>query len=54
MRDNFISSFLALFPESLGAKSLDEFDFKHIKEHVERQREIRNARTAEEKKIEKD
>ena len=51
---NFISSFLALFPSELGATSLEEFDFKHIREHVERTREQRNARSAEEKRIEKE
>jgi len=54
VRKNFIGSFLALFPESLGAKSLEDFDFRHIKEHIERTKELRAARTAEEKKIEKE
>ena len=54
VRDNFESSFLAMFPESLGAESLKEFDFSKIKEQVEKAKEARNARTAEEKKVEKD
>ena len=54
VRKNFVTEFLALFPESLGATSLEEFDFKHIREHVERTREQRNARSAEEKRIEKE
>ena len=45
---------MSLYPESLGAESLQDFDFKHIKEHIEKQKEIRNARTGEEKKIEKE
>ena len=54
VRDNFESSFIALFPESVGAKSLQDFDFRHIKEQVEKAKEARNQRSAEEKKLEKE
>ena len=54
VKQNFIGAFLALFPKELEVKSLDDFDFRHIKERVERSRELRNARTTEEKRIEKD
>ena len=54
VKKNFESTFLALFPESLGAKNLEDFDFSLIKEHVEKSKEARNSRTSEEKKIEKE
>ena len=54
VRKNFEGAFLELFPKEVGAESLDDFDFKHIKEQVERAKEQRNARTAEEKKVEKE
>mmetsp|Transcript_5816 Transcript_5816/g.7860 ORF Transcript_5816/g.7860 Transcript_5816/m.7860 type:complete len:83 (+) Transcript_5816:555-803(+) len=54
VRKNFISSFLAMFPKELEASNFDDFDFRHIREHVERAREQRNARTAEEKRLEKE
>ena len=54
VKKNFVASFLSLFPETLGADNLQDFDFRHIKEHVERSKELRNARTGEEKKIEKE
>ena len=49
---NFTESFLALFDKSLGATSLDDFDFSAIKQHLEKQREIRLARSTEDKKRE--
>ena len=54
VKKNFVQAFLSLFSESLGAESLQDFDFKHIKEHIEKQKEFRNARTGEEKKVEKE
>jgi hypothetical protein len=34
VKKNFTESFLALFPPELGAKSLEDFDFTQIKEHL--------------------
>lgn len=49
---NFTKSFLELFEPSLGATSLDQFDFTPLKEHLEKVREQRLNRSAEEKKKE--
>ena len=49
VRKNFQESFLALVGKG---KSLNDFDFSKVKEHLEQSRELRNARTTEEKKLE--
>jgi len=36
VKKNFSASFLALFDSSIGATSLDDFDFTKIKEHLEK------------------
>lgn len=45
---------MAMFPKEMEVTNFADFDFKHIREHVERTREQRNARTAEEKRMEKE
>ena len=52
VRKNFIECFLALFDKSMGATNFDDFDFSKIKAHLDRLREIRLGRPAEEKKQE--
>ena len=39
VKKNFEGAFLELLPKEIGAESLDDFDFKHIKEQVERAKE---------------
>ena len=43
---------MALFDKSLGATSLDDFDFTKIKEHLEKQREEKKNRPIDERKKE--
>lgn len=50
MRKNFVSHFMGLFPKELGATEIEDFDFSLIKEHLLKQRELRLARSTEEKK----
>lgn len=50
VKNNFVKSFLGLFHKELGASSFDDFDFSLIKAHLVKQREIRLARSTEEKK----
>lgn len=52
VKANFTNSFLALMDKSLGATSLDDFDFTQIKEHLEKQREERKNRPIDERKKE--
>ena len=53
VRKNFIESFVELFnKEVYGEIDFEQFDFRLIKEHLEKQKEIRNSRTAEEKRLE--
>ena len=49
VKKNFQESFLSMIGKG---KSLEEFDFSKIKEHLDQQREVKNSRTTEEKKIE--
>ena len=44
--------FLGLFDKSLNATNFDDFDFTLIKERLDRKKEEKAARTAEEKKNE--
>jgi DNA topoisomerase IB len=50
VKKNFVRSFLGLFPKELGATNIEDFDFSQIKAHLLKQREIRLARSTEEKK----
>lgn len=54
VKKNFEATFMQLVGTALGAESLADFDFRHIKEHLDQQREVRAQRTAEEKKNEKE
>jgi DNA topoisomerase-1 len=49
---NFSENFLRLFDRSLGATSLADFDFTQIKQHLDKQRELRLNRPTDEKKRE--
>lgn len=49
---NFKESFFKLFDKSMGTLTLEDFDFTLIKDHLEKQREIRLNRPADEKKRE--
>jgi len=52
VRKNFTASFLDLFDSSLGASSLEDFDFTQIKEHLEKIREDKKNRPIDERKKE--
>jgi len=52
VRKNFTESFCALFPKSLGATKIEDFDFTAIKDHLVKSKEEKNARPADEKKKE--
>jgi hypothetical protein len=53
VRKNFIESFLPLFKGKLDEPiAFEEFNFSKIKEHLDKAREARNARSNEEKKKE--
>ena len=47
VKKNFQSAFLELFPKDLGAEKLEDFDFRHIREHVERTHELNKQKTTE-------
>ena len=50
VKKNFEKCLLPLLDKKLKVKSLEELDFKPIRDVLEKQREIKNSRSTEEKK----